>query len=82
MRFKFARVRVTGVDCKQQYRGCCSSGNLSILDAPVLSAMTDGNSCLASDNSGQWVPVLKVSVLERVDCGHLTINPEAEGALI
>ena len=46
MRFKFARVRVTGVDCKQQYRGCCSSGNLSILDAPVLSAMTDGNSCL------------------------------------
>ena len=52
MRFKFASVRVTGVDCKQQFRGWCSSGNLSILDAPVLSAMTDGNSCLASDNSG------------------------------
>ena len=39
--------------------GCYSSGNLSILDVPVLiliqthlSAMTDGNSCLLSDNSG------------------------------
>ena len=28
------------------------------------------------------MPVLKVSILERVDCGHLTINPEAEGALM
>ena len=36
--------------------GCYSSGNLSILDVPVLiliqTHLSDGNSCLLSDNSG------------------------------